>query len=301
MKLTSLAELEARAKSRARNTSVAVVQAQDEHALEAVVQAAANGIIEPKLIGDPAKIAEILVKFNADPKNFEIIPAADTPAALKTAVGLIRGGHAGAIMKGKLESSDYLRAIVSKENELRGDGTLSVFGLFSPPSYHKLIAVSDMGMSLAPDLNGKRAIIENGVKFLRALGLEAPKVAVLSEAEKVNPKVQASVDAAELKALNAAGEISGCIVEGPISFDLATSRESAEIKGYSSPVAGDADFLVVPEIVSGNILVKTLTGMAGAQTAGAVLGARIPVMMFSRSSEASDKYYSIVLAALAAE
>ncbi|MDR3278400.1 MAG: phosphate butyryltransferase, partial [Oscillospiraceae bacterium] len=136
MSLTSLAELEARAKARARKTSVAVVQAQDEHALEAVVQAAANGIIEPKLIGDPAKIAEILVKFGANPKNFEIIPAADTPAALKTAVGLIHGGQANAIMKGKLESSDYLRAIVSKENNLRGDGTLSVFGLFSPPSYH---------------------------------------------------------------------------------------------------------------------------------------------------------------------
>jgi phosphate butyryltransferase len=300
MNITSFQELITEAGNMTKKTAIAVVQAQDEHTLEAVVRAKTAGIAEPLLLGDAAKITALLKQFGADPQAYEVIPAEDTPAALKTAVELIHAGRAGAIMKGKLESADYLRAILSKDNNLRGSGTLSVFGIFKPERYHKIVALSDMGMNLAPDLMGKKAILENGVAFLRALGIDRPKVAVLSEAEKVNPKVPASVDAAELKAMNERGEIQNCVVEGPISLDLALSRESAAIKGYDSPVAGDADFLLVPEIVSGNILVKSFLTLAGAEAAGAVLGAKIPVMMFSRSSEASEKFNSVALAALAA-
>jgi phosphotransacetylase len=139
------------------------------------------------------------------------------------------------------------------------------------------------------------------VALLHTLGIENPKVAVLSSVEKVNPKMPDSVDGDALKRMNQTGEIIGCAVEGPISFDLATSSEAARIKGFDSPVAGDADLLIVPDIVSGNILAKCLTGFAGATTAGAVLGARVPVILTSRSAEASDKYYSIALAACAAK
>jgi phosphate butyryltransferase len=148
-----------------------------------------------------------------------------------------------------------------------------------------------------PDLNCKKAIIENAVRMLNTLGLEKPKVAVLAAVEKVNSKMPETVDAGTLKEMNQNGEIKNCIIEGPISFDLATSEEAARIKGYNSPVAGDADLLIVPDVVSGNILVKCLTGMAGALTAGTVLGAGIPIMFTSRSAEASDKYYSLALTA----
>jgi phosphotransacetylase len=194
-----------------------------------------------------------------------------------------------------------MKAIVAKENGLVPQGRkLSLIGFYETPKYHKLFAVSDMGLNTYPDLAGKRLIIENAVQLLHALGIENPKVAVLSSVEKVNPKMPDAVDGAQLKLMNARGEITGCTVEGPISFDLATSREAAAIKGYDSPVAGDADLLIVPDIAAGNILVKCLTGFCGALTAGAVLGARVPVILTSRSAEAADKYYSIALAACAA-
>ncbi|MDR0838228.1 MAG: phosphate butyryltransferase Ptb [Oscillospiraceae bacterium] len=301
MKITSFADLASEAAKMTKKTVVAVVQAQDEHTLDAIVNAKREHIVDALLIGDEAKIRELLAHLGADAGDFEIVPAASQEEALKLAVENIHAGRASAIMKGKLESADFLRAVVTKENNLRGDGKLSLVGFYETKAYHKLFAVSDMGMNMTPDLDTKRAILENAVGLLRKLGVGTPKVAVLSESEKPNAKIPASVDAAELKKLYDAGEIAGCVVEGPISFDLATSAEAAKIKGYDSPVAGDADLLLVPDIVSGNILVKCLTGMAGATTAGTILGAKVPVIMMSRSAEAADKFYGIALAAVAAQ
>jgi phosphotransacetylase len=212
----------------------------------------------------------------------------------------IRAGRADAIMKGNIETSDFLHAILKRENGLRGGGLLSAIGLYEMTGYHKIFAVTDFAMNTTPDLAAKRAIIENAAALLRKLGIETPKIAVLSEAEHINAKIPASVDAAELKRLNESGEIANCVVEGPISIDLAMSREAAAIKSYSSPVAGDADLLVVPDVVAGNLLVKSLTMFGGAVTAGTILGAKIPVIMTSRSAAEDDKYYSIALAAVAA-
>ena len=164
----------------------------------------------------------------------------------------------------------------------------------------QLLAVTDQGLNTYPDLEGKKALIQNAVKLLHSIGIEEPKVAVLAAVEKVNPKMPESVDGAELKKMNENGEITGCIVEGPISFDLAVKQGAAAIKGYESPVAGDADLLVVPDIACGNILVKCMTDYAGALTAGTILGAKVPVIVTSRSAEATDKYYSIALAAYSA-
>jgi phosphotransacetylase len=301
MKITKFRDLADEAKRMTKKTVVAVVQAQDEHTLDAIVNAKRENIVDALLIGDEAKIKEILAHLGANAGDFNIIPAASQEEALRLAVENIHAGKASAIMKGKLESADFLRAVVSKENNLRGGGKLSLVGFYETPAYHKLFAVSDMGMNTTPDLDTKRAILENAAGLLRKLGVETPKVAVLSESEKPNAKIPASVDAEALKKLYDAGEITGCVVEGPISFDLATSSEAAKIKGYNSPVAGDADLLIVPEIVSGNVLVKCLTGMAGATTAGTILGAKVPVIMMSRSAGTADKFYAIALAAIAAQ
>ena len=301
MKINCFEDFAAEAKRMTHKTVIAVVEAHDAHTLESVVQAARDGIMDPILIGDADKINTLLTQLNADPSAFHIAASSCAEESLQTAVAFINAGTATAIMKGKLESGEFMKAIVAKGNGLIPAGRkLSLIGFYETPKYHKIFAVSDMGLNTYPDLSGKKLIIENAVQLLQALGVENPKVAVLSSVEKVNPKMPDAVDGDALKRMNLSGALGGCIVEGPISFDLATSREAAVIKGYDSPVAGDADLLIVPDIAAGNILVKCLTGFGGAQTAGTVLGAIVPVILTSRSAETADKYYSIALAACAA-
>jgi phosphate butyryltransferase len=300
MRITSFKELAKAASEMPKKTVVAVVEAHDLHTLEAVINAKKDNIIDGMLIGNEEKIREILKSEGADPADYTIIPTNGLEESLKVAVENINAGKATAIMKGKLETGQFMKAIVKKENGLLAGGLLSLIGLYEHPNYHKLLAVTDQGLNTYPDLEGKKALIQNAVKLLHSIGIEEPKVAVLAAVEKVNPKMPESVDGAELKKMNENGEITGCIVEGPISFDLAVKQGAAAIKGYESPVAGDADLLVVPDIACGNILVKCMTDYAGALTAGTILGAKVPVIVTSRSAEATDKYYSIALAAYSA-
>jgi len=300
MAIKSFKELAAAASAMPVKTVVAVVEAHDNHTLEAVIDAKKDGIIEGMLIGNEEKIKEILTANGADPSDYQIIGTNALEESLQIAVENINAGKATAIMKGKLETGQFMKAIVNKANGLLSGGLLSLVGLYEHANYHKLLAVTDQGLNTYPDLNGKKNLIINAVGLLKKLGVEEPKVAVLAAVEKVNPKMPESVDGAELKKMNQEGEITGCIVEGPISFDLAVKQGAAAIKGYESPVAGDADILVVPDIAAGNILVKCMTDYAGAMTAGTILGAKVPVIVTSRSAEASDKYYSIALAAYAA-
>jgi len=300
MQIKSFKELAAAASAMPVKTVVAVVEAHDNHTLEAVIEAKKDGIIEGMLIGNEEKIKEILTANGADPADYQIIGTNALEESLQIAVENINAGKATAIMKGKLETGQFMKAIVNKQNGLLAGGLLSLVGLYEHANYHKLLAVTDQGLNTYPDLNGKKNLIINAVGLLKKLGVEEPKVAVLAAVEKVNPKMPESVDGAELKKMNQEGEITGCIVEGPISFDLAVKQGAAAIKGYESPVAGDADILVVPDIAAGNILVKCMTDYAGAMTAGTILGAKVPVIVTSRSAEASDKYYSIALAAYAA-
>lgn len=300
MQIKSFKELAAAASAMPVKTVVAVVEAHDNHTLEAVIEAKKDGMIEGLLIGNAEKIAEILTANGANPADYEIIGTSALEESLQVAVENINAGKATAIMKGKLETGQFMKAIVNKANGLMAGGLLSLVGLFESPAYPKLLAVTDQGLNTYPDLNGKKNLIINAVGLLHSLGIEEPKVAVLAAVEKVNPKMPESVDGAELKKMNQEGEITGCIVEGPISFDLAVKKGAAAIKGYESPVAGDADLLVVPDITAGNILCKCMTDYAGAMTAGTILGAKVPVIVTSRSAEATDKYYSIALAAYAA-
>jgi phosphotransacetylase len=294
---SSFEELTQTVRRTEKKTALAVVEAQDEHTIESVVKAANDNLINPLLIGNEDGIKKLLAGLGAKSENFNIVSANGPEDSLRVAVKLINDGKATAIMKGKLDTSVFMKAILNKENNLVKGNRLSVLGFFQTPKYHKLFAVSDVGLNTFPDLAGKKDILNNAVSVMHAMGVVTPKVAVISFVEKVNPKAQDTVDADALKRMNRDGEIKGCIVEGPISLDLATSKESARIKGYESPVAGDADILLVPDINSGNVLAKSLTGFAGATTAGQVVGARIPVVLTSRSAEASDKFYSIVVAA----
>ena len=299
--IKSFKELADAAKAMEKKTVLAVVEAHDEHTLEAVMTAKKDGIIDAMLIGNEEKIREIITQEGADPADYTIVPTSSIEESLKIGIETIHSGKANVIMKGKMETGPFMKAIINKENDMMAGGRISLVGLFEhPTAYHKLIAVTDMGMNPYPDLEGKKDEINNAVKLLHALGIECPKVACLCAVEKLNPKMPETVDADALKKMNAAGQIPGCIVEGPISFDLAIKKESADLKGYESPVAGDADLLLVPDITCGNVLVKCMTEYAGATTAGAMLGAKCPLIITSRSAAASDKYYSIALAAYSA-
>jgi phosphotransacetylase len=288
-----------RVKAFKTKSRVAVAMAQEAHTLESIFLASKEGLVEPILIGDVEKIKDLL-RQQSLPDDVEMIDAGDVEDCVAKAADLIRAGQAQIIMKGMMETGQIMKAVLDKKNELTSGRKMSLIGFYEIPKYHKLLSVSDMGMNTYPDLVGKKDILENAVQLLHAIGVENPKVAVLAAVEKVNPKMPETIDGDKLKEMNRQGEIKGCIVEGPISFDLATSKEAAAIKKYESPVAGDADFLLVPEICTGNVLVKCLTGMAGARTAGLVVGAKVPIILTSRSAEASDKYYSTVFAAYAA-
>ncbi|MCI8991606.1 MAG: bifunctional enoyl-CoA hydratase/phosphate acetyltransferase [Eubacterium sp.] len=297
MVFNSFKELAELVKQMPQKTKVAVVAAEDEHTLQAIAHAVEERLVEAVLIGKETKIAEILEKTGEKKENYEIVSAADPEESLQVAVKLVNDGICGAIMKGKLETGQLLKAILKKENNLRKGGLISLIGFFECPNYHKMFAVSDVAMNTYPDLDGKRGILQNAVDVLHSVGVENPKVAILCAVEKYNPKMQETVDAAALKEENEKGIITGCTVEGPISLDLAMKKDAAVIKGYESPVAGDADLLIVPDLVSGNLLAKALTELGGGTTGGLVVGAKVPVILVSRAASASDKFHAIALAA----
>lgn len=299
MDIKRLQDLVEHAKQVPQASRVAVVDAHDIHTLESVVSAARERVIVPILIGDKGRIESLLTELGENPKDYQIIASPDTIGSLAEMVKLINSGEADVIMKGKLETGTLMKAVVSKENNLFQGKLISLLGVYEVPKYHKLLYVSDMGINTYPDLAGKEQILRNAVTTLHHLGIICPKVAVLAAVEKVNPRMPDTVDADALKKMNTDGSIDGCLVEGPIAFDLAVSKEAAITKGFISPVAGDVDLLLVPDIVVGNVLVKCLSEFAGAKIAGTVVGARVPIILTSRSASAADKYASIALAACA--
>jgi phosphate butyryltransferase len=299
MEFKSFNELIKRVQNLDSKRKVAVVVAQDEHTLEAVFRAKKDNIVEPVLIGDKQKIIEVLQRIHEGLPEESIIHVENDAAAAVKAVELINEGKADFIMKGKIQTADLLRAVVNKEKGLRTGNVMSHVVIHEIPTYHKLLAVTDGGMMMYPSLEEKKQILENAVNTFLALGYENPKVAVLAAVETVNPKMPEAVDADLLKEMNQSGEIKNCIVEGPISYDLAMSKESAEVKGFVSPVTGDADILIVPNITAGNILGKSLVYSAGAKMAGFIVGAKVPIVLTSRGSTAEEKYLSLALSASA--
>ena len=273
---------------------VAVVAAQDEHTLEAVIRAYHDGLVEPVLLGDKAKITELLTKLEADDLADSVVEIDDPVMCAERACEMAKSGEIDCIMKGKVETGTLMKVLVNKEKGIRKGDVMSLLAFMESPNYHKVFAITDVGLLTYPNKEQKKAAIANAIEAFHALGVENPKVAILAAVEKVNPKMPETVEADEIKQEG----INGAVIEGPISYDLAMDPSSAEIKGYSSPVAGDADILVVPDIVSGNIAAKTITVIGGGRTGGTVLGALVPVLLVSRSATADDKYMSIVISAL---
>ncbi len=286
-------------KSGESRKKMAVAVAADHHTLEAVVDAVNAGIIDPVLVGDKEKIVEILSEIGATISEELIYDEKDEQKACEKAVALVKEGKANFLMKGKVDTKVILKAVVDKENGLGTGKTMSHFAINEVPTYHKLLVNVDGGMVPYPTLEQKKDIIENTVETLISMGYTNPKVGVVACVEKLNPKMPETVEADALKQMNVNGEIKNCIVEGPISYDCAIDKEIAEFKGYVSPVAGDVDVLVCPNIHTSNILGKSLTCTAKAKMAGFIVGAKCPVVLTSRGSSAEEKYLSIVVSAAA--
>ena len=301
MELRNFQELIAKVQNNNSKKRVVVAAAHDEHTLEAVFRARQDKLVEPVLVGDKIKIQDILDKLHIEFNEADIINTnSDTEAAEKS-VELINENKADFIMKGKLQTADLLKAVVNKEKGLRTGKVMSHVAILEVPTYHKLISITDGGMMLYPNAEEKKQIIENVVDVFLSMGYECPKVAVLAAVETVNPKMQETVDADILKKMNESGEIKNCIVEGPISVDLTLNKESAKIKGYSSPVTGEADILIAPNITTGNIMSKAILELAHGKMAGMIVGAKVPIVLTSRGATSEEKYLSLVLSASAAK
>jgi len=299
--MKNFSELIEKAQSQTIKKTVVVIAAHDEHTLEAVDMVFKSNVAIPVLIGNVKKINELIKSRGYNLNKVEMIEENDEKEAAKKGVLMARQGVADFIMKGKLQTADLLKTVVNKESGLQMEGIMSHFGIFEIPTYHKLLVVTDGGMIPYPDVNEKTEILRNAVRTLCALGYKSPKVAVLASTELVNPKLQESVDGDILKKLNQDGKIKDCIVEGPISYDLMISHESAAIKEYSSPVTGETDILLMPNMTSGNLLAKSYQFSSGAKMAGMIVGASVPIVLVSRGATAEEKYLSLVLSAAMAQ
>lgn len=278
---------------------MAVVAAEDSHTLEAVSRAVHNDIVAPLLIGRGDVIKSQLAKMELDQAHFPIIHTESEDDAVLKAAQLVHEGQAHFIMKGLIQTPKLMRALLSEAGGFRGEGLLSHMSFAKLPNYHKLVAITDPALNIYPDLQQKRQIVLNAVETMLRMGFDTPKVAMLAGSELVNPKMPETIDAYELQKMNEAGDLPNCIVEGPLSYDLAVSKEAAQIKGIESKVCGDADLLVAPNIAVGNTLIKVLKFTAGVESAGIVVGGKAPIVLTSRATDVDSKYLPIVLAASA--
>jgi phosphate butyryltransferase len=275
--------------------------AQDQHSLSAVLRAWKDGIIEPILIGDKEAIQNISLSNGFDISGLRIIHEPETERAVEMAVKMVSSKQADILMKGKVGTSTLLKCVLNKEWGLRTGNLLSHIALFEVDTYHKLIAVTDVAMNIAPNLQDKIAIVNNSIACLHKLGNPNPKVAVLGAVEMVNENMEATLHAALLSKMNQRDQIRDCIIDGPLAFDNAISLESAQHKGIRSEVAGDTDLLLMPDIEVGNVLYKSLVFFAKAKVASVILGAQAPIVLTSRSDTEQAKYDSILLAAAASK
>jgi phosphotransacetylase len=269
-------------------------------ALAGAVEAAKQNLIVPLLVGPAARISETAAKAGIDLGDLTIIDVPDSVAAAAKAVELIREGKAEILMKGSLHTDELMAAVVSRDKGLRTGRRISHVFVMDVPTYHKVLIITDAAINIAPTLEDKVDICQNAIDLAISLGLEKPKVAILAAVETVNSKMQATLDAAALCKMAERGQIQGGILDGPLAFDNAISKQAAETKGIKSAVAGDPDILLAPDLEAGNILAKLLTFLANADSAGMVLGARVPVVLTSRADSVRSKIASCAVAKLVA-
>lgn len=296
--ISSFGEIVKHARERGPKT-IAVAVAQDAEVLTAVSKAHSQGIAKAILVGDRERILNIARQRNIDIDGVEIIDEPDKIQACNKAVQLVSSGKADIVMKGIIDTSVILKAILNEES-LRGENVLSHIGVAEVKGYDKLFLFSDPAMNIAPKLEHKVQILENAVGLAKALDNDNPKVAVVCAVEKVNPKMPATLDAQQLTKMNQQGDIKGCMVGGPFALDNAVSIEAAKHKGIDHPVAGNADILIVPDIEAGNVLYKSFVYFAKAKCAGLVVGAKAPIVLTSRADNEEAKLNSIALAVLMA-
>ena len=272
-----------------------------DDAIGAIIGAKREGIVRAILIGDEGRIRTVAEQDGYDLSGIDIIDEKSDEKAVEKSVRMVSSGEADLLMKGLVKTSSLLKAVLDKEWGLRTGSLLSHLFLFEIPNLERrVIGISDGGMNTYPDLNAKAKIIENAVACYHKIGIPQPKIAALAAVEAVNPEMQATLDAAALAKMNERGQIKGCIVDGPLALDNAISEESAKIKGINSPVAGNADMLLVPDIESGNFIGKVLLYMTGGKGAGVILGARKPIVLTSRFDSMQTKLLSIALGAVVA-
>ncbi|MFS2025065.1 bifunctional enoyl-CoA hydratase/phosphate acetyltransferase [Massilia sp. CT11-137] len=276
----------------------AVVHPVDTVSLLGAVEAAREGLITPVLVGPEAKIRQAAELANVDLAPYRIVPTAHSHAAADAAVALARTGEVGAIMKGALHTDELMHAVVARDTGLRTGRRISHVFALDVPTYPRPLLLTDAAINIYPTLEDKRDIVRNAIDLAHALGIAAPRVAILSALETVYPKIASTIEAAALCKMADRGQIEGAILDGPMAFDLAVSEAAARTKGFVSPVAGQADILVVPDLEAGNMLAKQLEYLAEAQVAGIVIGARVPIMLTSRADGPLARLASCALASL---
>ena len=299
MKINKISDIYDVLKTGSKKKRLVVAYANDSHSIEAAYEAVKMGLIEATLIGDRAEIEKVCKEEGYDLSRVQIVHEPSDVAGAAKAVEIIRNGEADVIMKGLVSTDKYMRAILNKEKGLVApNAILSHVVVMECPGYHKLLTVSDVAVIPAPDLNQKIAMIKYVSVTAKALGVEHPKVALIAPTEQVLPKVQSTVDAAILAKMGERGQITDATIDGPMALDVAVDKEAAEIKKISSPVAGDADCLVFPNLESGNVFYKTNTKLCGSMQGAVLVGAQVPSVLSSRGDSVETKLNSIALAAL---
>jgi phosphate acetyltransferase len=278
----------------------AVAHPCEETALAGAIEAADKGLIVPILVGPKAKIAEVADASGIRLGQTRIVDAPHSHASAAKAVELVRLGEAELLMKGSLHSDELLGAVVARETGLRTGRRVSHVFIMDVPTYHKVLIVTDAAINIAPTLEDKVDICQNAIDLAVSLGLKAPKVAILAAVETVTSKMPATIDAAALCKMAERGQIKHGLLDGPLAFDNAISKEAARIKGIKSDVAGDPDILLVPDLEAGNMLAKQLSFLANADSAGLVLGARVPIILTSRADSVRSRIASAAVAMMAA-
>ncbi len=279
-------------------TKAAVAAAADKEVLEAVKLAEGEGLITPVLVGDIAKIKRLAADIKLNLEEAELIHEPNPVAAANRAVDAVVDGKAHFLMKGMVNSSDFLKAVLRPERGLRTGRLLSHLAAFQVPGYSHLFFVTDGGMNIAPDREQKKEILESSISFMHQIGMETVNVVVLTATEVANPKMQATLDAQALVKMNQAGEFPGAIVEGPLALDGAVSASALKHKGIASQINGEVDLFLVPTIEVGNVLGKAMVYFAGATMAGVILGAQVPIVLNSRNDTPRSKLMALTLAAL---
>ena len=276
--------------------TVSVANAVDANVLSSLQTAHQMGFVNAILCGDTEQIKSVAQQNDIDISEFDIRHCTDDMSAIQTAVSLVRSGHADILMKGLVHTADILRGVLNRETGIRGNGILSHVSVLYSPKLQRRLFLTDIAMVMYPDLEKKIQLVKNAVSFAHHMGVSCPRVAPLCAVETLNPAMQATIDADALQKMNANGEILGCIISGPISFDIAVSRDAAKIKRYNGPIQGDADILLFDNIEAGNNTIKAMVQFGDWIFGGVVIGARAPVIVNSRSDSDISKLFSIACA-----